>query len=317
MLLGIDIGGTAVKVGALTPEGRILARRRLPFDAVMPFEELLASIVAACRTLEAEAGERARAVGVCMPGFVERASGRIIDGGSNVPALKDSSLPEQLSLAMGVPVRVENDGIAATLGELHFGAGRGLSRFVLLTIGTGVGGAVAIDGAVLTGARGEPPELGAIVLRAEGVDGTGGPRTVEHLASAAAFRNAYRKRAGGRPAPELPEIFGRADTDPAARGAIAEVSGHIAHVLGMLVNTLNLEACLIGGGVAGAGEALLSPVRARLADFTWPLLLRNVRVLPAERGNDAGLLGAARLALDTSAESARPVSALPAAINRT
>ncbi len=293
MLLGVDIGGTAIKLGALNKAGDILGRDRLSFERDMPFDALATTIFAACRGLEQVAGERAEAVGICMPGFADRRTGLLLDGGRNVPALQEASLPQRLAAALGVPVRIENDGVAATLGELHFGAGRGFSRFALLTIGTGVGGAIAIDGAVVTGSLGEPPELGAMVLRP---DAGRGERTLEDLACARAFGKAFAALSPGAAPPDLPELFGRAGADPLARAAIEEVGGHIAHALGLLINALNLEACLVGGGVAGAGEGLVGPIRRRLPDFTWPFLLRRVQVLPAARGNDAGLLGAAWLA---------------------
>jgi glucokinase len=240
-------------------------------------------------------------VGICTPGFADRQTGLLVDGGRNVPALRTASLPAYLAAAMGVPVRIENDGVAATLGEMRFGTGRGFSRLVLLTIGTGIGGAIAVNGSVITGDNGEPPELGAIVLEAGGARGR---RTLEELAAGPAFGRAFEAFAPGVAAPDLPELFRRADTDDAARAAVDEVSGHIAHALGMLINGLNLESCLIGGGVAGAGEKLVGPIRRRLAEFTWPMLLERVQVLAASRGNDAGLLGAAWLAASGSPDGA-------------
>ncbi len=298
MLLGIDIGGTAIKAGALTGKGEILARRRLPFRKVMAFDELCMAILGICRELEAQVGEKAEVVGLCMPGFIDRNTGAIVDGGANVPALRTASLSERLSRMLGVPVRTENDGVAAALGELHFGAGRDFSRFVLMTIGTGIGGAVVINGSVVVGSQGEPAELGAIIVEPGGVPGS---RSLEDLASASALVAAYAAH-GAHPPPDVPELFRVALHDPAAGAAIGVVSRYIAQALGMLINSLNLEACLIGGGVAEAGETLLAPIRAQLADFTWPMLLDNVQVLSAARGNDAGLLGAAWLAAEPGGE---------------
>jgi predicted NBD/HSP70 family sugar kinase len=241
MLLGIDIGGTAIKLGALTEAGEILHRDRLAFEKTIPFEELAAAILAACRRLEVRVGRRSVAVGICMPGFVDQRNGVIIDGGSNVPALRTSSLPEHLARAMGVPVCMED------------------------------------------------------------------------LACAQAFARVFEALSPGMAAPELPELFRRADHDPVARATIDQISGHIAHALGMLINSLNLEACLIGGGVAGAGEGLLGPIRRRLAEFAWPLLLREVKVLPATRGNDAGLLGSAWLASEARRSPAKVSSVIAAA----
>src|SRR3546814_1103734 len=158
----------------------------------------------------------------------------------------------------------------------------------LVTIGTGIGGGIAIDGTVVTGSRGEPPELGAMVLDPTRDQATGTvPGTFEHLACASAFLRAYAQHSGGRPVSGLPELFLRVNADGAADRAVNDVTRHIAQALGILINTLNLEACLIGGGVASAGAPLFDRIRRHLPDFTWSLLLRNVRVIPAERGNDA------------------------------
>ena len=291
MLLGIDIGGTAIKAGAVGADGRILARQQIAFDRNLSFDALVASLSALAEALQKEAGEDASAIGVCLPGFVDRLTGMLIDGGANVSALREKPLAQHLSASSGLPVHVENDGVAATVGEACFGAGRGLRRFTLLTIGTGIGGAVFIDGSVVTGSRGEPPEIGAVMLREE--DGT--QANFEKLACASAFLERYRRHSG-REIGSLPELFEALPHDEAAARTVDEIGQTIALVLAPLVNALNLEACIVGGGVAAAGEALLQPIRAHLPSLTWPMLARNNQVLQAACGNDAGLLGVARLA---------------------
>jgi glucokinase len=299
--LGIDIGGTAVKLGLLAPDGRIVARRTLPFDRALPLPALCATIAAACHTLEAEAGMRAVAVGAATPGFTDAETGLLIDGGGNVPALRQGSLRDQLAALLDRRVVVENDGTAATLAELRLGAGRPFRRFVLVTIGTGIGGGVAIDGRVVTGNRGEPAELGALVLDADGPPNRLGlPGTFEHHAGTAAFGAAYGAQGGTPDCPDVATLFARAGRDAAAARAIEAVCRRIAQGLGILINVLNLEACLIGGGVSAAGDALLDHVRTQLPAFTWPMLLQRAQVLSAALGNDAGLVGVALLAADNA-----------------
>jgi glucokinase len=295
MLLGIDIGGTAIKAGAVSGDGRMLARRQIAFDRTLPFDTLIAKLAELAQALQREAGEEASAIGVCLPGFVDRLTGMLVDGGANVSALREKPLAKYLSAAASLPVHVENDGVAATVGEACFGAGRGLRRFTLLTIGTGVGGAVFIDGSVVTGSRGEPPEIGAIVLREQ--DGTAA--SFEKLACAAAFLERYYRNSGKKIS-GLPELFQVLTEDTAAAQTVDEIGRIIARVFAPFVNALNLEACIVGGGVAAAGEALLKPIRAYLPEITWPMLARNNRVLQAACGNDAGLLGAAWLAQNSA-----------------
>jgi glucokinase len=289
MLLGIDIGGTAIKSGLVNDDGTIVARLARPFDKSLSFDGLIALMADVVRELSRDT--QATAIGVCLPGFVDSASGMLVDGGGNVPALREKPLAAALRETIGIPVHVANDGVAATQGEAQFGAGRGLKRFALMTIGTGIGGAVYIDGKVVTGSRGEPPEMGAIAIQRD----DGSSATLESLACAAAFSERYRKYAGHSIA-DLPTLFARLGQDAAATRAIREISGIIARAFAPLVNALNLEACLIGGGVAGAGEPLIGAIRDQLPDFTWPMIARNCEVLQAKCGNDAGVLGAAWLA---------------------
>jgi glucokinase len=291
MRLGIDIGGTAIKAGAVGGDGRILARKQIAFDRSLSFDGLIERLSELAEALQKVASEEASAIGVCLPGFVDRQTGMLVDGGANVLALREKPLAKFLSAATGLRVHVENDGVAATVGEARFGAGRGLSRFTLLTIGTGIGGAVFIDGSVVTGSRGEPPEIGAVMLR----EGDGTMASFEKLACANAFLERYRRHSGNE-ITSLPDLFRLLEHDEAAGRTVDEIGHIIAHVLAPLINTLNLEACIVGGGVAAAGEALLKPIRTHLPSLTWPMLVRNNQVLKAACGNDAGLLGVAWLA---------------------
>ena len=151
---------------------------------------------------------------------------------------------------------------------------------------------MVIGGRVVLGADGEPPEIGAMVLSAS-VDP---PRTLEDFACAAGFAAAYQRQ-GGPPRLRPEDIFARAASgEEAASRAIEATCRRIAQGLGTLINTLNLEACLVGGGIAEAGEALLAPLRRNLPDFTWPYLLTRTRVEHAATGSDAGILGAAAMA---------------------
>ncbi len=290
--VGIDIGGTTVKLG-LVAAGEVQARRRIPYTRLASFDELVDAIVADVRAMEAENGACADALGVAAPGHARPDDGTMVDGTANVPLLRDRSLAAALSTRTGLRATTVNDGSAATLGELHFGAGRGVARFALLTLGTGVGGGIAIDGRLVTGADGVPPELGAMVLD----DAAAGPRTLEDFASADGFSAAYR-RAGGRGSPAPIELFAKAAGGEApAVTAIDAVGRRIAQGLGTLINALNLEACIVGGGIAQAGEPLLHCIRGQLPHFTWPYLLARARVVRAQTDQDAGILGAALRAL--------------------
>ncbi|HEX2885435.1 ROK family protein [Vineibacter terrae] len=298
LAVGVDIGGTTIKLGLVAPDGQVRARHRLPYGTLRSFEDVADSLADAVRRMEAQAG-RAAVLGIAAPGHAQPGDGVMVDGTRNVPLLKDRSLAEALTARLALPFVTVNDGSAAALGELHFGAGRGLARFALITLGTGVGGGVVIARRLVTGDDGVPPELGAMVLD----DRQGAPRTLEDFASASGFIAAYEDR-GGAPGCEPADIFARAAAGDAAAGAALDaVCRRIAQGLGTLINALNLDACLIGGGIAQAGAPLLERVHHHLPDFTWQFLLARTRVTLAATGEDAGILGAARLALERTAHS--------------
>ncbi|WP_170182029.1 ROK family protein [Phreatobacter stygius] len=291
--IGIDIGGTAIKLGLVTGEGKVLARRRFAYAAMASFDHLAGMLVEAVGAMAAETSHDVAAIGIAAPGHARPGDGLMIDGTSNVPLLRDRSLAAALKDRLNRPVVTLNDGAAAAYGELHFGAGRGLERFVLMTFGTGVGGGVVIAGQVIRGNEGEPPEIGAMVL-----DAGARPGTFEAFASAAGFSAAYRD-AGG-PAEVPPEqIFARAAAGEAtANLALDATCRRIAQACGTMINLLNLEACLLGGGIAAAGAPLRDRVASHLTDFAWPFLCERTTIAVAATGQDAGVLGAGAWALD-------------------
>lgn len=286
--IGIDIGGTAIKLGLVAGTGQILARRRLAYVAMASFEALTGALVDAVDAMAVEAGGTIEAVGIAAPGHARPGDGLMIDGTSNVPLLRERSLAAALRTRWEVPVVTLNDGAAAAYGELRHGAGRGLSRFVLITFGTGVGGGVVIGGRVVHGSEGEPPEIGAMVLDTSGPSGT-----FEALACAAGFSAAYRD-AGGAVGVPPEDIFARAALGEGAADLALDVTcRRIAQACGSMINLMNLEACLLAGGIAAAGAPFRDRVLRHLPDFTWPFLLARTTVALAETGQDAGVLGAA------------------------
>jgi glucokinase len=292
----MDVGGTAVKVGVVTREGVVLARTAIPFNPSHAFE---AAVNAMCEAGASLLGARTPdAIGIATPGYADPATGILVDGANNVPTLRGHALPAAISQRLGVPAFIENDGTCATLAELFFGAGRPFARFALITIGTGVGGGVVIDRRVVRGRDGLPPEIGALCLDPDGPLNYSGIRgTLEQLASASAFVERYRCGAGRQDASSAEEVFRLAATgfEP-ARAAVDGVGRVIAQAFGIMTNLLNLEVCILGGGVSAGGELLLDAVRRHLGSFTWPALHKNVQVALAHHGNEAGLIGAATMA---------------------
>jgi glucokinase len=299
-VIGIDIGGTAIKMGLVSPDGIILSRSDLPFDPGKPFPDLIKAIRSSLEALTVSSATRFGAIGIATPGYADPATGILIDGAQNVPVLKGRSLPKEFCESFRVPSFIDNDGTCAALGELSFGAGRAFRNFVVITLGTGIGGGVVVNRKVVTGVKGTPPEIGALCLDPNGpVNYSGIPGTFEALACASGIENLYRRLSRREEIRVNPrEIFRRAEEGEAAAAATRDQIGrYIAQAFGIMINLLNLEACILGGGISAAGQPLVETVCKHLPSFTWPNLLGNARVLPAELGNDAGILGAAAMAI--------------------
>jgi glucokinase len=297
---GIDIGGTAVKIGLVSEEGSVLAKTSLPYDSRESFEGLVNSVSGRLQSLSVAEKRDFKTIGISTPGYADSVTGVLIDGANNVPALQGRSLTHALSNRLGVPAYIDNDGTCAATGELLFGAGRNFRNFVLITLGTGIGGGVVINREPVTGKDGQPPEIGAICLDPDGpVNYSGVPGTFERLACASGIIESYRTFGRGGDSGISPQdIFQyAAEGDKAAELTIDREGRYIAQAFGMMVNLLNLEACLIGGGISTAGQSLLEAVRKHLPSFTWPNLYRKCQVLLAQLGNDAGLIGAAAMAV--------------------
>jgi glucokinase len=299
-VIGIDIGGTAIKMGLVSLEGIILVKKNVPFDPGRPFSELFDVVCSSLEDLMAFSAAPVGAIGIATPGFADPATGILIDGTQNVSALKGRSLPKEFSERFRVPSFIDNDGTCAALGELRFGAGRNFRNFVVVTLGTGIGGGIVVNREVVTGAKGTPPEIGAICLDPKGsVNYSGIPGTFEQLACASGIEDLYRQLSRRKDARVNPRDIFRlaAEGETAARATLDQVGRYLAQAFGIMINLLNLEACIVGGGISAAGEPLVEAVRKHLPSFTWPNLLRNARVLLAELGNDAGIAGAAAMAI--------------------
>jgi glucokinase len=298
-IAGIDIGGTAIKIGLVSGKGAILSKTSIPYDPQKPFEGFVESVYRSLQSLLSSAKIDLKAIGISTPGYADPATGILIDGANNVPALQGRSLPGALGDFFSLPAFIDNDGTCAATGELLYGAGREFQNFVLITLGTGIGGGVVINRKPVTGRDGQPPEIGAICLDPDGpVNYSGVPGTFERLASASGIIDLYGSLIGNAATQVTPRDIFRmaAEGDESARLTIDGMGRYIAQAFGIMINLLNLEACIIGGGISEAGQPLLDAVRKHLPSFTWPNLYRKSQVLLAQLGNDAGLIGAAAIA---------------------
>ncbi len=298
---GIDFGGTAAKIGLVDRAGGILARSAVSMDPRESFEGIVAPVESSLRALlkSRPAGDRLATIGIGTPGFIDKREGLLIGGCENIPALQGRSVQGHLSGAFSVPAFAENDATSAAAGELAYGAGKKYSHFALITVGTAIGGGLVLGGRVYRGSRGFAGEIGHLCVNPRGLWCSCGSRgCFEQYASGTAIARVYsemrRKRTGAAEAVTPKDVVQRAvEGDPCAIDTLDEAGGWIAQVFGSILNMLDLEACIVGGGVSEAGEALLGPVRRHLPDHAWPQVLRGVEVVLAGLRNDAGILGAA------------------------
>ena len=304
---GIDFGGTSAKIGLVDPQGAILAKDSAALDPRDSFEGLVDTVAASLRGLlsRAPAGSHLSTIGIGTPGFIDKKEGLLIGGCENIPSLQGRSVQQALEKRFSVPAFAENDATAAAAGELAFGAGRTYTNFVLITVGTAIGGGLVLDGRVYRGSRGFAAEIGHLCVVPGGLWCNCGSRgCFEQYASGTAIARIYAEkiRKRGIPVPDIltpKDVVDRAVAgDRLASDTLEEAGAWMAQAFGSILNILDLEACIVGGGVSQAGDIILEPVRRRLPDHCWAQIGEGVKVVAAELRNDAGILGAAAQALE-------------------
>lgn len=310
VMLGADIGGTKIAVGQVDRDGRLRGDLlRFP-SATGGQDALVESIIAALEQGREGAGATEVAgIGLACAGTVDRVRGSIVVS-PNLP-LVDAPLVELVGGALGLPVVLDNDANLAALAEARVGAAAGRRQVIMLTLGTGVGGGLILDGRLYHGATGAAGELGHMVVRAGGEPCRCGSRgCLEAYASGRALERLARNLAhegapGSRALAELAvrdELDGEAvgrlaqQGDPGALAAVEEVGRWLGVGLGSLVNIFNPEMIVVGGGLGTLGELVLGPARPVMIQTGLSPNKDAVRVVPAALGNKAGALGAGLLA---------------------
>jgi glucokinase len=292
-VIGVDLGGTKILAGVVDRDGTIVRSVERPTPAGSEGE-----ILGALEELIAEVWEEdVAAIGFGVPSTLDR--GRVV-GSVNIQ-LDDVDLAAEAGKRFGVPVGVDNDGNAAAIAEWQLGAGRGSRNLVMVTLGTGCGGGLILDGRPFRGAVGAAAELGHMVIVHDGRPCQGnctGRGHLEPYVTGLALAAAARERLG--PDVDAHGVIDLAESgDDAARELLAEVGRHLGSALGSFVNIFNPEVIVVGGGLgAAAGEHLLGPARQVLTREALSPGRERVRVVSAELGALAGLVGAALLAFE-------------------
>jgi glucokinase len=293
-VIGVDVGGTKILAGVLDRGGHVdrAAERSTP---VASQEELLAALDEAVEELR---DDEVAALGFGLPSTIDQESGRAVSS-VHIP-LTDLDFRARMSQRFGLPVAIDNDGNAAAIAEWRVGAGRGSRNMVMLTLGTGIGGGLILDGKPYRGATGAAAELGHIVLEyggppcGHGCDGHG---HFEALASGSAA-NAEAARLLGKGAYGHDLVARAREGDTTAVAAMDEIGQRLGAGIASLINIFEPELVVLGGGFAKAGDLLLGPAREVIAVEALRPGRTIVRIVPAELGTRAGLVGAGLIAFE-------------------
>jgi glucokinase len=308
--IGVDVGGTKTESLRVTDTGQIEGRSRLP----TPARDQAATLETIEQVVEDVLTDDVAAIGLGAAGLVHEPSGVLLSAPNiswrNVP------LRDRMAKRFERPVTVDNDATAAAWAEHLIGAGRGYRDLLFVGVGTGIGGGIVIDGRLIRGAHGLAGEIGHIIVEPGGpVCGCGNHGCWEQVAGGHAIARGGARAvmddpgseiamlAGGDPARATGELVARAAAggDAAAVAIIAQVGRRLGEGIAGLVNILDPEAVVVGGGVSELGAPLLDPIRERFLETVEAADVRpEVPIVAAALGNDAGAIGAAMLALEAA-----------------
>jgi glucokinase len=304
VVLGVDVGGTNVKAGLVMEDGTIVTTMSWPTESEKGFLYFSRTLYQHMQEMASLANlpvGNLQAVGIGLPGFLDLENG-ILKRAVNLKWPLDVPVTGTLQEVFGVPVCMDNDGNLAALGEVWIGAGTGSKSALCVTIGTGVGGGIVLDGHVYRGVSTMAGEIGHLPMKPDGELCNCGKRgCLETLASATALAR-MGERAGlksfeGADSPvTAKDVFRHVNQgNPIAREIVNQMVDWLARGLAQAANLLNPDVIVIGGGVVQAGEALFNPLVQAFAQMALPLVADSCKLVSAKLGTHAGMLGAARL----------------------
>lgn len=296
---GIDLGGTFVKLALVSDNGQIHLEDSLKIKSGAQRQDVLDTIDAAIsRIVEYCTGEgnMISGIGIGTPGIV--CNNTVMGGADNLPGWENVPLGTLFSEKYGVPVFVDNDANVMGLGETAYGAARGCTDVIFITVGTGIGGAMVIHGKLYGGYQNRGAELGHITVEHNGIDcNCGGRGCLEAYASTSALIRQYARLIGRDPE----EVDGRyvvekfKDGEPFAIQCMQDHTGYLGHGIASFINVFAPQKVVIGGGISEAGQFYIDMIKSEALRYAMPDCAVNTEVVAASLGNLAGCLGAASL----------------------
>ena len=299
MILSIDIGGTAVKMGLVDHEGNIHARHEASVCYDNYHTPILTTVIREAQAFLANEQFVIEGIGVSATGQVDDRIGAVIGTNGKIPHYEGSQIKREMEQTFGVPVFALNDANAAALGECFAGRAKGVENVLMITLGTGVGGGIVLGGKIFGGTRGIAGELGHIPLYADGIPCTCGSRGCYESYAATTALVRLAEEATGEEEMNGRIIFARAsEGNEVMLSILNRWIGDIAAGIVGLVHTFNPQMVLIGGGVSTQEELLIKPLREKILSSVMPRFGEGLVVEAATLGNDAGMIGAAKFYLD-------------------
>ena len=313
-IIGVDIGGTRTKIALLDLSGRILHRKDF-LTRNYESGRLIKAVSSAVKDIAEEKKIRKNdilGVGIGLPGLVDFKKGLVFCL-TNLPGWKNVPLKKILERRLGLPVFIDNDVKVMAMGELRLGAGKGYKNIICMTLGTGVGGAVIIDGNLYRGSSLAAGEIGHIPINESGpACNCGSSGCLEAYVGREYFLDNARKKlrsasgaavlrmVDGNAALITPELLKEAAVkgDKLSQEAWQEMGLRVGNALAGVINLLNPQLVIIGGGMSGAGEILFSSIEKALDKKCMTITRKAVKIVKAKLGNDAALIGAAEIVKD-------------------
>lgn len=313
-IMGVDIGGTKIAVGLVDAAGSIVTQRRAPMISNSDAAAGLSSVLAAMDSVMAdlENHQEIRAIGICAPGPLDPQTGVILNP-PNVPCWRNFPLAAEIASQRNLPVKVDNDANSAALAEVRWGAGRGYTNVVYVTVGTGIGTGIILDGRIYHGRTGAAGEGGHVSIDYRGPICTcGKPGCIEVLACGPAIAKRARAKlieagasrpsmllqlANGNIEAVTTQMVGQANVtgDPIAHETLQETADLLTLWLGNLVDMMDPEAIIFGGGATAVLLPFFPAMRTKLPSCCVNPRASEVELLPAHYGADSGIAGGAAL----------------------
>jgi glucokinase len=306
-VLAADVGGTNLRVALVSAAGDTLQQSECPTPREGDAEELIEALSStASKLIEGRSESMPRAFGVALAALVNPRNGTVYSS-PNLPQLDGTEIARLVSERVGVPVIVENDATAAAIGEHWLGAAKGIDNVICLTIGTGVGGGLILDGRPYRGVGGTAGELGHLCVEPEGHPcGCGSRGCIEQYASATAIVRIASELQSERSSTlkSIPEFSARDVYNAAVKGdevalaTFSKMGRYLGAAIADLINALNPELIIIGGGGAGSWDQFIDHTWTEIRARAFSAPVDAVTIVRAALGGEAGLLGAAKVALD-------------------